>query len=61
MRLYWGGHVTGLGKKLYSYRILIVKSLGKRPLGRFRRRWNDNIEIDFKEICFENGRWVKLD
>ena len=31
---------------------------GKRPLGRLRRRWQDNIRMDLKEIAFDTGRWV---
>jgi hypothetical protein len=40
-----------------AYRILEGKLLGKCPLGKLRRRWEDNIKIDLREIC-ENGRWM---
>jgi hypothetical protein len=42
----WTGHVTRMGKKRNAYRILVGKPEGKRPLGRLRRRWVDNIKID---------------
>ena len=32
---------------------------GKRPLGRFRHRWEDNIRMDLKEICINAGNWVE--
>jgi hypothetical protein len=42
------GHITG--KKRNAYRILVGKPEGKRPLGRPRRRWVDNIKMDLREI-----------
>jgi hypothetical protein len=44
-RMRWGGHVARMGEKKYSYRLLVGKPEGKRPLGRPRRRWVDNIRI----------------
>jgi hypothetical protein len=49
-RMRWAGHVARIGKKRIAYRILVGKPEGKRPLGRPRRRWVDNIKIDFREI-----------
>jgi hypothetical protein len=46
----WAGHVAGMGEKRNVYRLLVGKSEGKRPLGRTRRRWIDNIKIDLLEI-----------
>jgi hypothetical protein len=46
MRL--GGHVARMMEERNVYRILIGKPEGKRPLGRPRRRWEDNIKIDFR-------------
>jgi hypothetical protein len=48
MRMRWGGHVARLGEKRNAYRILVGKPEGKRPLGRPRRRCEDNIKMDFK-------------
>jgi hypothetical protein len=50
-RIRWAGHVARMGrKKKNAYRILVGKSEGKRPLGRPRRRWVDNIKMDHREI-----------
>jgi hypothetical protein len=48
-RIRWAGHVERMGSKRNAYRILVGKSEGKRPLGRPRRRWMDNIEVDIRE------------
>jgi hypothetical protein len=45
-RMTWAGHVTGTEEKRNAYRILEEKPKGKRPLGRPKRRWVDNIKID---------------
>jgi hypothetical protein len=44
-RMRWAGHVARMGEKMKSYRLLVGKSEGKRPLGRPRRRWVDNIRM----------------
>jgi hypothetical protein len=49
-RMRWAGHITRMGKKKNAYRILVRKPDGKRPLGRPRRRWVDNIKLDLREI-----------
>jgi len=43
-----------------AYKILVGKSEGKRPLGRPRRRWKDNIRMDIKEIGWEGVDWIHL-
>jgi hypothetical protein len=43
-----------------AYRILMGKLEGKRPLGRPRRRWVDNIKIDLREIEWDGMNWVEL-
>jgi hypothetical protein len=45
-RMRWTGHVARMGEKRNAYRILVGKPEGKRPLGRPRRRWGDNIRMD---------------
>ena len=45
-----GGARSTYGKKRGAYRILVVKSQGKRPLGRPTRRWEDNIKMDLQEV-----------
>jgi hypothetical protein len=49
-RMRWAGHVTRMGEKRNAYRILLGKPEGKRPLGRPRRRWVDNIKMDLRDV-----------
>jgi hypothetical protein len=49
-RLSWAGHVTGIGESRDVYRVLIGKPEGKRPLGRRRRRWEDNNKMYLQEV-----------
>jgi hypothetical protein len=49
-RMRWVGHVARMGKKRNSYRLLVGKPEGKRPLGSSRRRWVDNIRMDLGEV-----------
>jgi hypothetical protein len=49
-RMRWAGHVARMGEKRNAYRILVEKPEGKRPLGRRRRRWVDNIKMDIRAI-----------
>jgi hypothetical protein len=51
-RMTWAGHVAYMGKRRVVYRVLVAKPEGKRPLGRPRRRWEDNIKIDFQEVGY---------
>jgi hypothetical protein len=43
-----------------AYTVLVAKPEGRRPLGRPRRRWEDNIKIDIREIGFERVGWIQL-
>jgi hypothetical protein len=49
-RMRWAGHVARMGEKRNAYMLLVGKPEGKRPLGRPRRRWVDNIKMDLLEI-----------
>jgi hypothetical protein len=49
-----------MGEKRNAYRILVRKPEGRRPLGRARRRWVDNIKIDLREIGCDGVDWVDL-
>jgi hypothetical protein len=40
------------------YRVLVRRPEGKRPLGRPRRRWEDNIKMDLREIVIDGGNWI---
>jgi hypothetical protein len=57
-RMRWAGHVARIGEKRNAYRLFVRKPDRKRPLGRPRRRWRDNIKMDLLEICLE---WCGLD
>jgi hypothetical protein len=49
-----------MGEKGNAYRILVGKSEGKRPLGRPRRKWEDNIKMDIREIGWGGMDWIDL-
>ena len=49
-----------MGQERGVYRVLVGKPEGKRPLGRPRRRWEDNIKMDFQEVGGGCGDWVEL-
>ena len=51
-RMRWEGHVARMGERRGVYRVLVGKPEGKRPLWRLRRRWEDNIKMDLKEVGF---------
>jgi hypothetical protein len=59
-RMRWAGHVSRTGKKRNAYRILVGKPEGKNPLGRPRRRWEDNIKMDVGEIEWSGMEWNDL-
>jgi len=49
-RMRWAGHVARMGGEREVYRVLVGKSEGKRPLGRPKRRWVDNIRMDLQWV-----------
>ena len=49
-RMRWAGHVARMGEDRGVHRVLVWKPEGKRPLGRPRRRWEDNIKMDLQEV-----------
>ena len=57
-RLRWAEHVARMEEGRTAFKILTVKPTGKRPLGRPRRRWEDNIRMDLEEIGINAGNWV---
>jgi hypothetical protein len=59
-RMRWTGHVARMGDTSNAYRILVGKPEGKRPLGRPRRRWVDNIKMDLREIGWDGMDWIDL-
>jgi hypothetical protein len=59
-RMRWAGHVARMGEGRGVYRVLIGRPEGKRPLGRPRRRREDDIRIDLKEMGFNGANWIQL-
>jgi hypothetical protein len=46
----WAGHVASMGEGRGAYRVSVGRPEGRRPLGRPRRRWEDNIKMDLQEV-----------
>jgi hypothetical protein len=59
-RMRWAEHVARMGEKRNPYKILMGKPEGKRPLGRSRHRWVDNIKIDLRELGWDGMDWIDL-
>ncbi|KAJ4431761.1 hypothetical protein ANN_20366 [Periplaneta americana] len=59
-RLRWAGHVAHMGESRNTYRVLVGRPEGKRPLGRPRRRWEDNIKMDLREVGYDDRDWINL-
>jgi hypothetical protein len=60
MRMRWAGHAARMGERRNAYRILVGKPEGKRPLGRPRRRWVDNIKMDLREVGWDGMDWMDM-
>jgi hypothetical protein len=59
-RISWAGHMARMGEGRGVYRVLVGKPKGKRPLRRPRRRWEDNIKMDLREIGIDEANWIQL-
>jgi hypothetical protein len=59
-RMRWAGHVVSIGEGRSVYKVLVGRPEGKRPLGRPRRRWEDNIRMDLGEIGIDGANWIQL-
>jgi len=62
-RIRWAGHVAHMGERRGLYRVLVGKPEGKRPLGRPRRRWKDNIKMDLQEVdlgVWTGSSWLRI-
>jgi hypothetical protein len=57
-RVQWVGHVACMGKGRGVYRVLVGRPKGKRPLGRPRHMWEDNIKMDLKEKVIDGVNWI---
>jgi len=56
----WAGHVARMGERRGLYRVLVGKPEARRPLGRPRRRWEDNIRMDLREVVCGCVDWMEL-
>jgi hypothetical protein len=54
----WAGHVERMGEGRGAYGVLVGRPEGRRPLGRPKRRWDDNIKMDLQEVGW--GAWTGL-
>ncbi|KAJ4430680.1 hypothetical protein ANN_19271 [Periplaneta americana] len=59
-RLRWARHVARMGESRNAYRVLVGRPEGKRPLGRPRRGWEDNIKMDLREVGYDDRDWINL-
>jgi hypothetical protein len=59
-RMRWAGHVARMEEGRGVYRVLLGRPEGKRPLGRPRRRWEDNIKRNLREIGIDGANWIQL-
>jgi hypothetical protein len=59
-KMRWVGLVACTGEKRGAYRILVGRPEGRRPLGRPRGRWEDNIKIDLQEVGWLGMDWIEL-
>jgi hypothetical protein len=58
--LRWAGHVARMGERRCAYWVLLGKPEGRRPLERPRRRWKDNIKMDFRQVGWVGVDWIDL-
>jgi hypothetical protein len=56
----WMGHIARMGEKRIDYGLLVGKPEGKRPLGRPRLRWVDNIRMDLGEVGWGDVGWLRI-
>jgi hypothetical protein len=54
----WAGHVARIGEGRGVYRVLVRRAESKRALGRSRRRWENNIRMDLREIWIDGANWI---
>jgi hypothetical protein len=59
-RLRWAGHVARMGERRGVYRALVEKPEERRPLGRSRHRWEDNIKMDLREVGWRGVDWIDV-
>ena len=60
LRMRWAEHVARMGERRGVHKVLVGRTEGKRPLGRPRRRWEDNIKTDLHEVGCGCMDWIEL-
>ena len=58
-RVRWAGHLSRMEEGRSAFKILTGKPIGKRPLGRPKCRWEDNIRMNLEEIDINAGNWIE--
>jgi hypothetical protein len=56
----WAEHAACIGEGKGVYRVLVGRLEDRRPLGRRRRRWEDNIKMDLREMGIDGANWIRL-
>jgi hypothetical protein len=56
----WTGHVACIGEGRGAHRILVGRPEGRRPFGRPKRRWENNIKMDFQEVGLGGMDWIDM-
>jgi hypothetical protein len=59
-RMRWAGHMARMGERKGVYGVLVGRPEGKRPFGRRRHKWEDNIKMDLQEVGEGFGDWMEL-
>jgi hypothetical protein len=59
-RMRWAGHVARVGERKGVFRVLVGRPEGNRPLGKPRRRWDDNIKMGLEEVVCGDMDWIEL-
>jgi hypothetical protein len=59
-RMRWAGHVAHMVEGRSVYRVLVGRPEGKRPLGRPKSRWENNIKMDLREMGIDGANWIQL-
>ena len=59
-RMRWAGHLARMGEDRGVHRVLVGKPEGKKPFGRPKRRWEDNIKMDLQKVGGGRGDWMEL-
>jgi hypothetical protein len=60
IKMRWVGYVARMGEKRDAYGLLVGKPEGRRPLGRPRRRWVDNVRMDLGKVGWDDVDWIGL-